>query len=407
MTTCGGSSLRRPEGRDAHPRCRTVIPPPRPVSPLVVGALTADRPAAGGIQRYTGEVLRELISLDPTAIGLTASQRFASEFPSRVQLVRAEVMSRGSFSGNLLRLAWHQGVLPRLLRQAGAGVFYSAVPDGMLAPPCPQIVTIHDLIPLRFPASSPRLQHYFRLVVPRIVRASSAVITMSEATRRDVVTFFKVDERKVHVVHQGYRAEVFRPASLEEVARVRAAYGLGRFLLTVGEGRPYKNIPRLLRAFARLRIPDLQLGLVGRSGRREVDLPALARSLGIAKRVRFLGFVPDEDLAPLYAGAEAFVFPSLYEGFGIPPLEAMACGCPVVSSDRASLPEVCGDAAVYVNPYDEESIAEGITRVAGDAKLREELRRRGLARAGEFSYRGAATRILEVAQSVAEGGAGV
>lgn len=370
--------------------------------PIVVGALTTDRPAAGGIQRYTGEILRELLRLDPAVVGLIASEGMAGgDDDARLRRVRPEVMARGSFTGNLLRLAWHQTALPRMLRRMEASAFYSPIPDGMLHPVIPQVVTIHDLIPLRFPSSAPRLHHYFRVVVPRIARASAAVIAMSEATRRDVIRLLGVPGERVHVVHQGYRADLFHPAAAAEVEGVRARYRLGRYLLSVGEGRPYKNIPRLLRAFARVSLPDLQLVLVGRAVPQEVDLPALARALGIAERVRFPGFVADEELAPLYAGAEAFVFPSLYEGFGIPPLEAMACGCPVVCSDRASLPEVCGEAALYVDPEDEQSIAEAIERVVGDEGLRDELRARGLERAKGFSYRRAAERVLEVVRGVA------
>lgn len=370
-----------------------------------MGAITSDRPAAGGIHRYTGEVLRELLRLDPRAMGVVASERMleGGESDSRLRLVHPARMAHGSFTGNLSRLLWHQTSLPRLLRRVGAGAFYSPVPDGMLAPTCPQVVTIHDVIPLRFPSSSPRLHHYFRMVVPRIARASAGVIAMSAATRADVVELLGVDPERVHVAHQGYRTDVFRPAEAEETAPIRTRYGLQRYLLAVGEGRPYKNIPRLLRAFALLRDREIQLVVVGRVARQEVDLPALARSLGIAERVRFSGFIPDEELRLLYAGAEAFVFPSLYEGFGIPPLEAMACAAPVVCSDRSSLPEVCGDAAVYVDPDREEAIAHGIERVIGDEALRAALRQRGLERAKTFSYRRTAEKILEVIRGVAAG----
>ena len=372
----------------------------RATSRLAVGALEADLPAAGGIQRYSLEVLREMLTRDPAVVGFVASPSVAAE-NGRVRLVGPQTMTRASFSGNLLRLGWHQAALPARLRQERAEVFYSTVPDGMLFPSCPQVVTVHDLIPLRFPGSSPRLQHYFRLVVPRVLRASAAIVAMSDATRRDIENFYGIGGERVHVVHQGYRRDLFRPADGDEVERVRARFGLGRYLLAVGEGRPYKNIPNLLRAFARLRDPNLELVLAGRASAREIDLPGLAVALGVGERVRFLGFVSDDDLAPLYAGAEAFVFPSLFEGFGIPPLEAMACGCPVVCSDRASMPEVCGDAAVYVDPSDVASIAAGVERVLGDASLNERLRRDGPRRAATFSYGSAAERILQLLRTVA------
>jgi glycosyltransferase involved in cell wall biosynthesis len=300
-----------------------------------------------------------------------------------------------------MRLLWHQAILPAALRRERASVFYSTVPDGMLSPPCPQVITIHDVLPLRFPAAAPRLKHYFRYVVPRLIEASSAVIAMSEATRQDIQAFYGVDGSRIHVAYQGYRADIFRPAGEEEVGRIRSRYDLGDYLLSVGENRPYKNINRLLKAFARLRAPGLKLVLVGRQSARGTDLRSLAESLGVGRQVVFLGFVSDAELAAVYSGARAFVFPSLYEGFGIPPLEAMACGCPVVSSGTGSMPEVCGNAAVYVDPLDVEDIARGISELLSDPDLRARLRRRGIERAAGFSYRSTALRILEVVRACA------
>lgn len=377
-----------------------------PAGGIVIGALNAELPPGGGIQRYTAELVPELLALDGDALALVASPRMLATHDGRARGAGVERMARGNFAGNLLRLAWHQAALPRFLRGRGNGVFYSTTIDGMIAPVCPQVVTVHDLIPLIHPESGPRLRYHFRYVVPRIVRASAAIIAMSEATRRDLARLYAIPPERVHVVHQGYRAAVFNPGAGERSAAVRARFGLGRYLLATADGRSYKNIPRVLEALARLGREDLQLALVGRTSRKEVDLPALAERLGIGARVRFLGFVSDEELAALYAGAEAFVFPSLYEGFGIPPLEAMACGCPVIVSDRASLPEVCGEAAIYVDPDRVDAIAEAMGRVVAEPALRAGLRERGLERAAQFSYRQAAGEILSVLRGVAADGRG-
>ena len=381
------------------------VDPPAGVrnAPIAVGALNADLPVAGGIQRFSVAVLREMMSREPALLAYAASDALSAELGRRGRRVWPRTLSHSSSAGNLLRLAWHLTVLPARLRAEKAAVYYSTVPDGMLVPACPQVVTVHDLIPLRFPASSPRLKHYFRHVLPRIIGASEAVIAMSEATRRDLRDEYGVDPARVHVVHQGYREDTFTPADEGAVSRVRESLGVERYLLAVGEGRPYKNIPRLLEAWARLRPSGVTLVLAGRASPREVDLPALAATLGVRESVRFLGYVPDERLAELYRGAEAFVFPSLYEGFGIPPLEAMACGCPVVASDRASIPEVCGEAAVYVDPESVESLIEGIRRVLGDEALRASLRAAGIERAAGFSYANAAERILAVLRPIAAG----
>ncbi|HEX6924112.1 MAG TPA: glycosyltransferase family 1 protein [Longimicrobiaceae bacterium] len=409
---------------------------------IVIGALESELPAGGGIQRYAAGLVPELLALEERAVALVASPAVGEAFGERAVVARPRRMARGNFVGNLLRVTWHQTALPRLLRERGARLFYSTTTDGMLAPACPQVVTVHDLIPLLHPRSAPRLQYHFRYVVPRIVRASAAVVAMSKATRADLERFYGVPGERVHVVHQGYRSEVFHTGAVKASREVARRFGLGRYFLATADGRSYKNIPRVIEAFARLlrNEPssdnparngerevrsagdlvrgdggvdngpgrgDVQLALVGRSSRKEVDLPALAAELGVADRTRFLGFVTDEELAALYAGAEAFVFPSLYEGFGIPPLEAMACGCPVIVAERASLPEVCGDAALYVDPERMDDIAAAMGRILAEPELRAGLARRGPERAAHFSYRTAAAAIREVLHAVAERCGGV
>ncbi len=334
----------------------------------------------------------------------TTSPALARRYTAESRLVRPRSLARSDFGGNLLRLLWHQTTLPRRLKQDGAGIFYSPVPEGMIAPACPQVITIHDLLPLCFPEMYPRLRYYFRHVLPRIVHASAAVITVSEATCNEVRRFFGALETPVHVVHGAYDAVAFSPATAtrEMAEEARRKYRLGEYILAVGETRPYKNARRLIEAFARLRRDDLHLGFVGKSNKMDADLLHFPQELGVEDRVRFLGYVPDRDLAALYGGAAAFVFPSLYEGFGIPPLEAMACGCPVVCSRAASLPEVCGDAAEYVDPLEVDSIAAGISRVVEHAPLRKSLREKGWKRVREFSYDKAAGEIVQILEAVAE-----
>jgi glycosyltransferase involved in cell wall biosynthesis len=174
---------------------------------------------------------------------------------------------------------------------------------------------------------------------------------------------------------------------------VRRAGLAGDYVLVLGETRAYKNLHGVLRAFARVRPAELTLAVAGRA---DEGARRLAHALGIAARVRWVDAGDDETLADLYAAARAFVFASFHEGFGIPPLEAMACGCPVVASRAASVPEVCGDAAAYVDPADVEEIADAITRVAGDDGVRGEMRERGIARAARFGYDDAAREIAAV-----------
>ncbi len=352
-----------------------------------------------GLQRYVGGMVGPLLAAAPDAVVFTGSRAAAAEWAGRAHRVRVPGHAGAGFVGNALRLAWSQTALPAALRRLGARAHYAPLPEGMLRPPCPQVVTVHDLIPLRFPEDAPRQAEYYRRVLPRLLRAAAAVVAVSRATAEDVRERLGVEGVPVHVVHQGYRADVFRPAAPGEPPTLLGAR-LGDFVLAVGETRGYKNLRGAVHALARAGVPGLRLVVVGRvlpSARELVELP---RRLGIGDRVEFLGPLADGELAGLYRSARCLLFPSLWEGFGIPLLEAMACGCPVVASGVASLPEVCGDAALYVDPRDPESIADGLRRAACDDSLRAELAARGLARAREFSYERAARQVLEIVRGV-------
>lgn len=386
----GGIPALRPR---AEPPAR---PGPRDGRGIVIGAAGLHDTHGGGLNRFTESLVGAMLSRHEGLSVVTASARTAARFPNQVVPIRAAVVAEESLRGNLARLVWHQAVLPRLLRRAAASVFFSPVAEGMLAPPCPQVITVPDLIPLHYPEMFARLGLVYRHVIPRLIAASAAVVAMSESTRRDVQRFFPeaVRDRPVHVVLQGYRSDVFRPLREERLQEVRARYGLGRYVFAVGETRPYKNTRRLVQAFVEGRFDGVQLALAGRV--HPTDLGPFADTASPSGAIRLLGYVPDEDLAALYGGAEAFVFPSMYEGFGIPALEAMACGCPVVAAAAASLPEVCGDAAVYVDPHSTDAIARGIATVLSDGAARAELRVRGLERARLFTYEAAAEQVMTI-----------
>jgi glycosyltransferase involved in cell wall biosynthesis len=279
--------------------------------------------------------------------------------------------------------------LTAVLARRRPSVFYS---PGFNAPPtCPVpfVLTVFDLIHLEIPEESGAAKRlYYRLHVKPAVRRARAVLTGSEYSRARIAEWSGVDAKRV-VVIRGAAGDEFRPDG--------ELYEPGYpYLLYVGNHKPHKNLGRLIRALAHLRDgSSLRLLLVGPA---EPELVALARTVGVADRLVFLGDVPDERLPALYRGAVAFVFPSLHEGFGLPPLEAMACGTPVVSSLATSLAEVVGDAAEAVDPLDVDSIAAGIDRVIGDEQLRRELRARGLARAARFSWDETAQRALAALQ---------
>ena len=257
---------------------------------------------------------------------------------------------------------------------------------------CHTVVTIHDCIHLMFPQYLPgRLAHvYAKASMWSAAHKSDRILTVSEASKRDILRFFGVDASKVDVIYNAIDERFLAPPDEERMDQVRQRYQLNHpFLLYVGNIKPHKNLERLIDAFGRVRaqgLDDLRLVIIGDEISKYPGLRQAVHRHRLDKFVRFLGFQPYDTLAAFYRLARAFVFPSLYEGFGLPPLEAMACGTPVVTSNISSLPEIAGGAAVLVDPYDSASIAEGITKAATDESLRAHLIERGLARARDFSW---------------------
>ncbi|MGB6169002.1 MAG: glycosyltransferase family 1 protein [Geitlerinemataceae cyanobacterium] len=355
--------------------------------------------AFDGLNRYTREVLKGTIDTTGEFLVYTAETEIEQSQYDRISRIKNKTIARNDFRGNLSRLWWHQTALPRSLQRENVSLFYSPVPEGMLFPVCPQIITIHDLLPTFFPETYPRIKYYFQYILPQLIKSSTAIITVSEHTKKDIQRFFDCRERPIHVVYQPYRSDIFKPIAIDDRDRVKKIYNLDRFVLSVGETRPYKNIRRLIEAFSKIKVPDLTLAIVGKINKMDETIAQFPQQLGIDDRVRFLGFVPDSELAALYSSAQAFVFPSLYEGFGIPPLEAMACGCPTLVSQVASLPEVCGCAAYYIDPLDVNSIAEGISQVVYDDRLENYLKVKGLEQAKKFQNNDLGDRILKILQT--------
>lgn len=297
--------------------------------------------------------------------------------------------------------------LPWLLHRERPDVFHA--PHYVMPPAvsCRSLVTIHDCIHLAFPQYLPSRAAYVyaRASMWSAAHRSRRILTVSEASKRDIIRFLNVPPEKIVVVYNAIDERFRVTPSEEAIARVRERYQLDhRFVLYVGNIKPHKNLVRLIEAFDRLRkcgFDELTLLIIGDEISKLPSLRRAVHSHKLHKHVRFLGHLPDDTLAILYRLAAVFVFPSLSEGFGLPPIEAMACGAPVVTSNVSSLPEVTGGAAVLVDPYDIESIADGIARVLSDPVLREELRVKGIARALEFSWERSVSRTREIYQEVA------
>jgi glycosyltransferase involved in cell wall biosynthesis len=293
------------------------------------------------------------------------------------------------------------------LAQDRADVFFSPYYLMPVFLSCPSVVVFHDIIARKFPQylSSWRSRAYFRFTSYLSTRRAPAVVTDSVASKHDLMEIYRLRSGMIPVVYPGVD-KVFRPQTPEESQRALARFGLPeRFVLYFGINKPHKNLPVLIRAWKLVveSLPDEKMALVigGHDDPRYREPQQEVERLGLGDKVRFLGDFPENLLPFLYSSAEIFAFPSLYEGFGLPPLEAMACGTPVICSNSSSLPEVTGDAAILLPPCDEVSWSEEIVRLLSDSVLRGQLRDAGLKRAGEFSWERSADKLLEVFERAA------
>ncbi len=266
------------------------------------------------------------------------------------------------------------------------------------------IVTIHDLSFVREPETvMPGMLAHLNRWVPRSVERAEHVIAVSETTRQDLIELYQTPPEKITTLYHGVAAE-FKPVKVpEKLAAVRQKYGLGKrpFVLSLGTIQPRKNYRRLIEAFAQLD-PAFSLVIGGGKGWRDEAIFAQVTRLGLEQRVHFPGFIADADLPALYSAATLFALPSLYEGFGLPLLEAMACGTPVISSNQSSLPEVVGSAGLLVNPREVTAIAEAMSKVLTDADLHQQLSQAGLKQATKFSWDKTASRLLSLYRRVTE-----
>lgn len=373
---------------------------------ILIDVTAAVRQGAG-IGRYARELTRAILQAFP-------EHRYTLFYagPLRFPLLEAEVPGVRWRAAPLpekgMVWLWHRLGLPLPLEAVTgpADLVYS--PDFLLPPTLPgrrTLLTVHDLSFEIMPETLPEpLVAYLRRNVPRAVRRATHVLADSESTRQDLIRLWRVPEERVTVLYSGVEPRFQPIADPAAHARVRARDGLGPwpFLLAVGTVQPRKNYPRLIEAFAAVvregTFPEGHLVLVGEKGwKAEGTFEAIRRS-GMADRIHWLGFVADEDLPILYSMATAFAMVSRYEGFGLPALEAMACGTPVVVSRTSSLPEVVGEAGVQVDPESVMDIAQGLRAVLADPARREALRRAGLERARRFTWEAAARRWGEIVE---------
>jgi glycosyltransferase involved in cell wall biosynthesis len=343
---------------------------------LVVNArfLTQD---ISGVQRYAIEVSRELKEMDSTIVFVSPKNIIHQDLADELGVEVA-----GRKTGHL----WEQIELPRYLKKHGnplllnlcntAPLFYGN-----------KIVTLHDIAFERYPHTfSWKFRYAYQFAMPRIAQSSKKLLTQSIFSKYEISTVYGVDNNKIEIVHCAVSGK-FQPVSREERPE--------KYILAVSSLNYQKNFHALIQAFNLLDNKDFKLLLVGALNKNFADYK-LVEDIEKNPNIQFMGRVDDEELVRLYSNAQCFIYPSLYEGFGIPPLEAQACGCPCIVSNAASLPEVCGDSVVYCDPYDIEDMTHQLELVLSDQELRDELIQKGIENVKRFSWEKSAKQILKI-----------
>ncbi|HEX7859907.1 MAG TPA: glycosyltransferase family 1 protein [Verrucomicrobiae bacterium] len=357
-----------------------------------------------GIAQYIFALLRafstEATTERFTLFVLEEDREFFKGLDDRFEIVPVSEKFRPAVKN----IRWHQTVLPGIARQLELDVLH--VPSYrrlMWRKPCPLVATIHDLAPFRVSGKYDIARMFYgRVVVKHLARRQDEIITVSHNTALDIEQFFKISKSDLRVIHNGIEHDRFFPRPAEEArAFVSQKYRLNKpfFLYVARLEHPGKNHRRLIEAFERFKEQtqsDWILAFGGSDWHGAELIHARIAESAYGSDIRTLGFISNDDLPQLYSAAEAFVYPSLYEGFGLPPLEAMACGCPVISSERGSLGEVVGDAAWIVEPEDVEDICDALIKLQSEPKSRAALVQKGLAHSREFSWERAARETLAV-----------
>ena len=357
-----------------------------------------------GVGQYVFALLRALLANAGghhfTAFVLKRDLPLFQEFDSALELVTVPEC----FRHPVANILWHQTVLPRLVRQRHLDVLHVPSYRRLLrSRPCAMVATIHDLAPFHVTGKyDPLRMFYGRVVVKRLAHRQHSIIAISRNTARDIFRYFDVPRDRVRVVYNGLDHKRFRPpadAAIHEQARRHWKVGAPFFLYVSRLEHPGKNHVRLIAAFdqfKRTTNSPWQLVLAGKDWTGAEAIHDAIRQSPFAHDIRALGFISDAELPSLYHAAAACVYPSLYEGFGMPPVEAMACGCPVLCSDRGALGEVIGDAALIADPDDTHDLSRKLRAMAADRDLRERLRQRGLRQAHRFDWTETAAATLDV-----------
>ena len=361
---------------------------------------------SAGLARYTESLASALWQhcRDTVDLNLFYNCHSGHQLPASLSPIPARAFPLGQYPWRLGVLACQLLRAPVADRRLGAGDIYHATEHLLPWTARPSVMTVHDLIFERYPQHHTLANRTFlRVAMPLFVRRAGAIIAVSRHTKRDLLELYRTSPHKVHVIEEGIEAR-FRPTETEEVRLAMERHAIRKpYLLMVGTLEPRKNHALAFEALARLKAAGWPHSLVvaGRRGWLFDSVQSNVERLQLETDVIFTGRVPDADLPALYSGADCLLMPSLYEGFGIPVLEAMACGTPVVCSKVSSLPEVAGPAARYIESLTGEGLAEAVLDVLQNPQMAEQMRTEGLKRAARFSWRDAARQTVEVYNAAA------
>ncbi len=342
-------------------------------------------PEPTGISVYANNILPELNKLNPTLLVANTIPNF------NCHIIPNNMTPAQGTKGHLRRLLWTQTKLPKIYKKLQANLLFSPLPEAPLYSQFRYIVMAHDLIPLRFPRPASRLTAYFKYYIPQVLNQAEHIICNSQATAKDITEFFQIAPKKITPIPLGYDSQRFQFLDLPTK----------NYFLYLGRHDHYKNLHRLIEAFANLpNFSEYELWLAGPIDNLYTpQFKTQVKELNLTHLVKFIDYIPTGELTTIINQAIALVFPSLWEGFGFPVLEAMACGTPVITSNISSMPEVAGNAAILVNPEIVAEITEAMTTLANDPIERSRLRNLSLARAREFSWQKTGLATSQVIQN--------
>lgn len=359
---------------------------------------------SGGIGVYTYQIIKNLNEIDDEnkyhLIHYSKNDLDVYNHNNEIIISKNRfIKGWGSF------MFWRYFTLPRKLKTYSLDMVHDPYELGpfTFSQPYQKVITVHDLTPLIFPKLFKKMDVILhRLLLKKTIDRADKIITVSYHSKNDLIKYLNVPEDKIEVIYNG-KGESFQPMNKEEIDDINKKYQLPHeFILSVGGLHPIKNIPRLLQAY-NLALKDglkHKLVIVGNPMDRSHEIFRTLKVLGIEEKVIFTGPVSEKDLVALYNAADLFVYPCLYAGFGLPPLEAMACGTPVITSNNSSLPEVVGDAGLFINPYNTKELAQSINSLLGEEKTRKKLIKKGLKRSELFKWSDTAIKTLEVYEEV-------